>query len=1334
MRMKPLMQVTLRILPLLFAGMSALAVTPKDENNVPSVLEGDAIVRRNGTYFNNRPLYGGQTDPQKRYYWVFAGDRPFLRFGGGVNLDGCFMLGFQRAGGTAKWLLDFKSVEARYHAGRMEWVASDPEFSGVTIVLHALPMGTGFGMAAQAQITGAASGDRLVWMLGAASIENVQFNDAMAADSAADVRKKGFDPARAEGNGVEVANGVIRLDHARGVKGRHTLATCSAASEVRTADADQWKTPATLLASAGDKRPVACGVTPIVGNQPITWIAHVWLQNEAATAPDVMGEFRAAWDRTEQLSNRVVSKTPDARFDFMVRAASAPVEGLWREKAYGHGCLSQFVDPLLGWRSTLAGVAYGWHDRVMTAAKYFFASQVTGESYKDHPELRRLVESSPELPRYAGTGVHPGADPRFHSKGRLIPNWNSMMYDMQSQFVDAVVEDWRFTADPELEKLLRPALELHLDYIARVFDPAGNGIYESLSNTFLTDSVWTNGGGTPDETAFAWRGHLAARDMARRAGDEAAVKKHEAKLALIRKGFFEKLWVDKLGIPGAYREQGGHQRLHPDPWTPGLYLPMDCKGLLNDEQMASMAYFTEYGLQREPRPSGGVRLYPSNWVPAIWSNREKSPGDEYHMALGYCFAGMPEGAMEIINGNISECAFESAVPGNLGVPYGSCGTDFGDCVSAFARTVVSGIFGYRPDRPNERVTIAPQFPATWDHASFEHPEFKLDYKRQGGTERLSVELASASVMELELPFRGTAVKSATLNGKEVKGTIKPGFGRSIYVVRTPVMKKADLAVKVAQELPLGVPQFREVEVGSNVELAVEGGRITGIQDAQGVLKSSKVSAGKAHGVISDNVGNNRVLALVEMGKKAPQYRIFDFKVRDPKAEAYTAEKNLRQAPADAKWTGIDLSNTMNGRITDIFRQEYLSPRPDTMSLRLAKDGYLIWNALYAGKKPPAIDLSLTRPPRPAPVYEAPIGDMKLGPEVTIEAWVWADIGESGGPAACTDSWASTRILEIGDFSVDIMARCGRLVRMNAPNPIMIASSPFCGDRMTHMAIVFRPGKSGEVYFDGKKWFAETAPVDWTKLPLSMIRLGANKAGTARLMGRIDRVAISNKAATPEQLQNRALDAAPLEGTIADWRIPESGGAQVASAVAGSPTLERKDVPFTRPKDLPPSVPVVDGMLQVPQGARFKWNPGVKDIAFTSLWDNWPRKVEVPVNRKGDSAWLLVAGSTNPMQVRIANAVLRFEYADGVKEELELVNPMNFWSLCPFLGEDYYYPREGFSLPKDPPSQVQLGTNCRAMVYGWKLRPGVELKKVTLESLSQEVVIGLMGLSVMNEKP
>jgi hypothetical protein len=138
----------------------------------------------------------------------------------------------------------------------------------------------------------------------------------------------------------------------------------------------------------------------------------------------------------------------------------------------------------------------------------------------------------------------------------------------------------------------------------------------------------------------------------------------------------------------------------------------------------------------------------------------------------------------------------------------------------------------------------------------------------------------------------------------------------------------------------------------------------------------------------------------------------------------------------------------------------------------------------------------------------------------------------------------------------------------------------------------------------------------------------------------------------------------------------------------------------------------------------------RNIAFTSLWDNWPASVTVPVNQSGQAVWLLVCGSSNPMQGRIANAVLKFHYADGKEERLELEHPSNFWSLTQFGKTDYDYELDGFSLPVEPPTQVRLGADCRAMVYGWKLRPGAILKEVTLETLSQEVVIGLMAVSVM----
>ncbi len=267
-------------------------------------------------------------------------------------------------------------------------------------------------------------------------------------------------------------------------------------------------------------------------------------------------------------------------------------------------------------------------------------------------------------------------------------------------------------------------------------------------------------------------------------------------------------------------------------------------------------------------------------------------------------------------------------------------------------------------------------------------------------------------------------------------------------------------------------------------------------------------------------GHHLLVADVKVGE-LPQSRVFKVKLADPAAEAAHAARTPREAPRNVAWTCLDLSAHANGDVRAIFKQQYLSPRPKTCSVRLGVDGYSGWTFPHWREGPPEIDLS----------------------------------------------------------GVDELA---------------------------------------------------------------------------------------------------------------------SGGDRILT----------------------------------PQNAVFARFAPDKNIAFTSLWDNWPRAVSVPVNRTADAAWLLICGTTFPMQTRIANAVVRFRYADGVTETLELVPPVNFWSLCPWGGLDYSYESDAFCLPPEPPPTVQLGANCRAMVLSWKLRPGVPLVDITLETLSQDVVIGLMGLSLM----
>ena len=422
--------------------------------------------------------------------------------------------------------------------------------------------------------------------------------------------------------------------------------------------------------------------------------------------------YKQAQNKLGKLVDRLKIQTPDPYLNTIARASVVAVDGTWYPPIFVHGCMI-FNHPYPGWRTIFGGTMYGWHDRVLDEAKHYIETQVTESDKKE----------AKADPKGLLTLQHP--DSRFYGEGRIIKN--QKRYNMQSQFFDQLIEDYRWTSNPELIKVLRNALELHLKWILDCFDPDGDGVYESFLNSWPTDSQWYNGGGTAEETSYAYRGHLAARDMARNANDKVSEEYHNQMLIKIKKGFFEKLWITKKGHSGAYREQGGHGRLHENPWLYSIFLPVDA-GLTSSTQAIESVYYSEWALQNDTMPYGGRQVWTSNWVPGIWSVREKWPGDNYGLALSYFQAGLPEDGWDILKGTFMDKAFDDIVPGNLGSHQG--GTDFGDCVHTFSRTLVQGLFGYNPDYPNGKVYIKPQFPKDWDHASIELPDVKIAFKQK----------------------------------------------------------------------------------------------------------------------------------------------------------------------------------------------------------------------------------------------------------------------------------------------------------------------------------------------------------------------------------------------------------------------------------------------------------------------------------------------------------------------------------------------------------------------------------------------------------------------------
>ncbi|HEY6503069.1 MAG TPA: DUF4450 domain-containing protein [Chitinophagaceae bacterium] len=158
--------------------------------------------------------------------------------------------------------------------------------------------------------------------------------------------------------------------------------------------------------------------------------------------------------------------------------------------------------------------------------------------------------------------------------------------------------------------------------------------------------------------------------------------------------------------------------------------------------------------------------------------------------------------------------------------------------------------------------------------------------------------------------------------------------------------------------------------------------------------------------------------------------------------------------------------------------------------------------------------------------------------------------------------------------------------------------------------------------------------------------------------------------------------------------------------------------------------------------------GSKNIVFTSMWDNYPDSVIIPVKGNASNVYLLMAGSTNPMQSRVVNGEITINYTDGTSDKLELKNPENWWP----IEQDYFV--DGFAFTTEAPKPIRIAlktgkeiqpdykyTSIRgfsnfgidggaATVLDMPLDNRKQLKNLVLRAVANDVVVGLMAVTLV----
>ncbi len=966
------------------------------------------------TYYSNRYLYEGNTGA-----YIMAGDRPHLRF--------CrkrWIFGTLRMFLRGRPLDEFEDVRMEYGTCTVRWTIRDGE-NTLNLTVTTPGDGLGFVVRAEPETEISFLYRGLVYkepMKGWGT--STEWNLCIFSGDQ-DLLKTEFDPAwmtdnrsGREGEICYLENPV--LDSRIGYASRVYLVTDGVCEE------------ADGVISGTFRNYVA--VSPTVPEDPATL-------------------FAAGLARAERLANTLEVHTPDEYINSAARSAAAEVDAAWHPPKSMHGnmCWSQ---PLVGWMMHGQHIL-GYHDRSRATLKAYQKAQIKEDTKRDY--IRDP------------NGVLPTNESRFYGQGYIAED--QMFYNMQTQFFHQMISAWRYSGDRELGDTLRDMLRLHLRREDECFDPEGTGLYESVINTWPTDSVYTPGGAV-EETCYVYYAYKALAELTD--GEERIAC--ERKAEKIKKAFMEKLWIPERGYPGAFVEYSGQHRLHPDAWIYSAFLPIECE-LVDGFEAAQNVDYPRWALKRDEKGLYWI----SNWTPGIWSVRECSSGENMQLAIAGFKAGKTDESVAVLSG-MAKRSLDKISPGDLSFPVTEPATQT-------ARAIVEGLFGYRPDYPNGRVAFHPSIPASWEKASIKTGDFDLRYTRDGMTVTLT------RPAHVTLRMRLYAEELISVEGAKDWKLI-PAIGGMVL--------EADMGYTDSAELKLTVRGFRDFDPPEELtELPTD---VTDIYDPQD-------SAATPY-------GHHMMFRKTSGG----WYREMRLNLGQNPAETELVRKQREPIPVGAEFETIDLTACMNADVREIFKQQYLSPRPARgCHAEIGYDGYSLWTFPFWDIRPHEME----------------------------------------------------------------MDRCG-ILKSEAGVPVSIAE-------------------------------------------------------------------------------------------------------------------------------------------------------GKQNAVFTSLWDNYPDRVTIPVNREGRMAFIAVSGSTNPNLCGIENARLTFRYGDGTEESLPLVNPRNYIQLTPYPERA---PTKGYEERRDvfnqydedlladfTPEVLWLGEKLRTLVIRWPMKTGAVLESVTIETTCPDVVAGIMAITI-----
>ncbi|WP_300851642.1 DUF4450 domain-containing protein [uncultured Bacteroides sp.] len=631
-------------------------------------------------------------------------------------------------------------------------------------------------------------------------------------------------------------------------------------------------------------------------------------------------EGTALYEKAEQaraeLASRIRITTPDPFFNTLGGALAVAADGIWDGEVWLHGAIGWRM-PLSGWRAAYTGDALGWHDRARTHFDAYAASQVI-----DVPNT--IPHPAQDTALALARSVKQWGTPQY-SNGYICrnPRRNDQMhhYDMNLCYIDELLWHLNWTGDLDYARSMWPLLTRHLAWEKLNYDPDNDGLYDAYACIWASDALYYNSGAVTHSSAYNYRANRLAAMIAEKIGEDASPYRVEAEKIL--KALNSRLWMPERGHWAEYQDFMGHKRLHASPGVWTIYHALD-----SDIADPFQAYLATCYVDREIphipvraeglEDEGYATISTTNWLPYSWSINNVAFAEVMHTALSYFQAGRADAGFKLLKSSVLDGMYLGESPGNFGqisfydAARGECYRDFGDPIGVASRVLIQGLYGILPDAMNHRLLVRPGLPSAWQYASLHTPDIDFDFRKEAlgmkGKDlktsfTVSHRLSAVRMLELRFPAQRSRVAKLTVNGIPASWTlVENSVGRPVLSVVVPALVGEEMNI----EIEWGGEELREPVPSQGDTLSVE----------------------------------------------APVGFVFmqqdEMKWWHPVEKTQTKQKdNLVQHAAfahvnPAKCEMVVMDTQFNSLVTDIFRNEYLSPRSPYTTLQLPKQGIGEW--------------------------------------------------------------------------------------------------------------------------------------------------------------------------------------------------------------------------------------------------------------------------------------------------------------------------------------------------------------------------------------------------------